>query len=158
MPLREFAEVPTPRAPGEDCLAGTNLPCRASRSLAARRRALQLGKSQITIGANLFQLIGLIAIVDRFVGDAIRVAALLKGGVIEAAGFGKLTIKRVNLHASRIEPVFEVLLYYNLISHCESRRFRDAALVRLVIVLPALLRAVSILLLVAELKKGIALR
>jgi hypothetical protein len=53
----------------------------------------EVGKSQIARGADLFQLIGLISIVDRFVRDAIGVAALLNGGVVEAAGFGQLTIK-----------------------------------------------------------------
>jgi hypothetical protein len=103
-------------------------------------------------------LIGLIAIVDRFVRDAISVAAFLNCGVIEAAGFGQLMIERGNLRAGRVEPVFEVLFDYNPVSHCESRLIRDAALVRLVTVLVALLRAVSILLQVAEFQKGIVLR
>jgi hypothetical protein len=38
------------------------------------------------------------------------------------------------LSGGRIEPVFEVLLDYNLVSHCGSRLYRDAALVRLVTV------------------------
>src|SRR5882672_11433843 len=128
-------------------------PINATQHILATR---EVGKSQIARGANLFQLIGLIVIVDRVVRDAISVAALLNGGVVEAAGFSQLAIKRGNLRAGRVESVFEVLFDYNLISHCGSRRFRDAALVRLVIVLPALLRAVSILLQVAEFKKGIA--
>src|SRR5262249_30868852 len=106
----------------------------------------EVGKSQIARGANLFQLIGLIAIVDRFVRDAVSVAALLNGGVVEAAGFGQLAIQRDNLSVGGIEPVFEVLLDYNQVSHCGSRLYRDAALVRLVTVLVALFRAVSIVL------------
>src|SRR5262249_22732690 len=94
----------------------------------------EVGKSQIARGADLFQLIGLIAIVDRFVRDAIGVAALLNGGVVEAAGFGQLAIQRDNLSVGRIEPVFEVLLDYNPVSHCGSRLYRDAVLVRLVTV------------------------
>src|SRR5882672_8240834 len=45
--------------------------------------AREVGKSQIAIGANLFQLIGLIVIVDRTAQDAIGVAALLNGGIVE---------------------------------------------------------------------------
>jgi hypothetical protein len=119
--------------------------------------AREVGKSQITIGANLFQLIGLIVVDNRVVEDAIGVATFLNGGVVEAAGFSKLMIKRGDLCAGRIEPVFEVLFYYNLISHCGSRLIREAALVRLVTVLVALFRTVSILFQVAELKKGIVL-
>src|SRR5262245_12665272 len=94
----------------------------------------EVGKDQIARGADLFQLIGLIAIVDRFVRDAIGVATLLNGGVVEAAGFGQLAIQRDNLSVGRIESVFEVLLDYNLVSHCGSPLYREAALVRLVTV------------------------
>ena len=45
-----------------------------------------------------------------------------------------LTIHRDNLSGGRIGPEFEVLLDYNLVSHCWSRLYRDAALVRLVTV------------------------
>src|SRR5262245_10718703 len=94
----------------------------------------EVGKSQIARGADLFQLIGLIAIVDRVVRDAISVATLLNCSVVEAAGFGQLAIQRDNLSGGRIESVFEVLLDYNPVSHCGSRLYRDAALVRLVAV------------------------
>jgi len=94
----------------------------------------EVGKSQIASGPDLFQLIGLIAIVDRFIRDAIGVATLLNSGVVEAAGFGQLAINRDNLSGVRIEPLFEVLLEYNPVSHCGSRLNRDAALVRLVTV------------------------
>jgi hypothetical protein len=50
------------------------------------------------------------------------------------------------LSIGRIEPVFEVLLDYNPVSHCGSRVNRDAALVRLVAMLVTLFRAVSIVL------------
>src|SRR5262245_35683916 len=106
----------------------------------------EVGKSQIARGADLFQLIGLIAIVDRCVRDAISIATLLNCGVVEATGFGQLAIQRENLSGGRVEPVFEVLLDYNQVSHCGSRLCRDAALVRLVTVLVALFRAVSIVL------------
>jgi hypothetical protein len=56
----------------------------AQHVLAAR----EVGKSQIASGADVFQLIRLIAIVDRFVRDAISVTAFLNGGIVEAAGFG----------------------------------------------------------------------
>src|SRR5262249_1167260 len=59
----------------------------------------------------------------------------LNGGIVEAAGFGQLAIHRDNLCGGRIEPEFEVLLDYNLVSHCGSRLYRDAALVRLITVL-----------------------
>jgi hypothetical protein len=88
----------------------------------------------------------------------IGVAAFLNCGIVEAASFGKFIIERDNLRAGRVEPVSEILFYYNLISHCESRLIRDAALVRLVTVLVARLRAVFILLHVAEFRKGIVLR
>jgi hypothetical protein len=94
----------------------------------------EVGKSQIARGADIFQLIGLIAIVDRFVRDAIGVATLLNGGVVEAAGFGQLAIHRDNLSGGGIEPIFEVLLDNNPVSHCGLRIYRDAALVRLVTV------------------------
>ncbi len=68
------------------------------------------------------------------VRDAIGVATLLNGGVVEAAGFGKLVIKSDNLSAGRIKPVFKVLFDYNPVSHCGSGLDRDAALVRLVTV------------------------
>jgi hypothetical protein len=54
-------------------------------------------------------LIGLIAVVDRFVRDAISIAALLNGGIVEATGLGKLKAKRVALRLCRVESVFEIL-------------------------------------------------
>src|SRR5215813_3341661 len=68
-----------------------------------------VGKGQIAGGANVLQLIGLIVIVDRFAGYTVCVAALLKGGVIEAAGFRQLAVKGDTLSAGRVKPVFEVL-------------------------------------------------
>src|SRR5882672_1972951 len=72
-------------------------------------RAGKIRKPKVALGSNLFQLVGLIAIVDRLVRDAISVASLLNGGVVEAAGFGKLMSERVALRLCRVEPVFEVL-------------------------------------------------
>src|SRR5262249_24378067 len=89
---------------------------------------------QIARGANLFQLIGLIAIVDRYMRDAISVATLLNGGVVEAAGFGQLAIQRGNLSGGQVERVFENLLDYNLVRHFRAYFCPDAALFRLVTV------------------------
>jgi hypothetical protein len=68
-----------------------------------------VGERQVAISPNLFQLISLIAIAQGFTGDAIGIAALLKGGIVEAAGFGQLAIERGNLRAGRVEPIFEIL-------------------------------------------------
>ena len=69
----------------------------------------EVGERQIALGANLFQLIGLIAIAEGFTGGAVGIAALLKGGVVEAAGFGQLAVERDGLRDGRVEPVFEIL-------------------------------------------------
>src|SRR5262249_60839951 len=65
-----------------------------------------VGKRQIAIGPNLFQLIGLIAIAEGFTGDVPGVAAFLKGGIVEAASFGRLAIERDNLSGGLEGAVF----------------------------------------------------
>jgi len=53
-------------------------------------------KTQISSGANIFQLIRLVVVVERFLGGAIGIATFLQSAVVESAGFAKL--------ASRVLP------------------------------------------------------
>src|SRR5262245_24659261 len=84
-------------------------------------RALSINQTEIAGGADVLQLIGLIAIIQRFTGHPISIAPLLQGCIVKAAGFGQLGIERNRLGGARIEPVFETLFDYNLGIHCESR-------------------------------------
>src|SRR5262245_40017154 len=83
-------------------------------------RALSINQTEIASGADVLQLIGLIAIIQRFTGHTISIAPLLQGCIVKAAGFGQLGIERNRLGSARIEPVFEILFDYKLGIHCGS--------------------------------------
>src|SRR6266511_1291832 len=84
-------------------------------------RALSINQTEIAGGSDVLQLIGLIAIIQRFTGHTISIAPLLQGCIVTAAGFGQLGIERNRLGGARIEPVFEILFDYKLGIHCGSR-------------------------------------
>src|SRR5262249_45657784 len=84
-------------------------------------RALSINQTEIAGGADVLQLIGLIAIIQRYTGHTISIAPLLQGCIVKAASFGQLGIERNPLGGARIKPVFEILFDYNLGVHCGSR-------------------------------------
>ena len=92
--------------------------------------AREVSERQIAVGANLFQLIGLIVVVDRSVTNAVRFTALLKRGIVETASFNQLAVKRHDLSVTGIKPVFKILLQLSTLLICDvllDRRLRDVA-------------------------------
>lgn len=79
-------------------------------------------KRAVTIGANLFQLVRLIVVVDRNVTNAVGVPALLKSRVIKPLRFGKLSVQKLSLLFRREQSVFESLAH--LLRH--AQRTADA--------------------------------
>ncbi len=72
----------------------------------------EVGKAQIAVRANLFQLIRLHVVIDAFTVNAPRIAPLLDASVVQTTRLAKLMIHRLNLVACRIESVLESLSQY----------------------------------------------
>jgi hypothetical protein len=92
--------------------------------------AREVSERQVAIGANLFQLIGLIVVVDRNVRNAVGIAAFVKRGIVEAASFGQLAVKRHDLSVAWVESIFEILSQLSTLLICDvllDRRLRDVA-------------------------------
>jgi hypothetical protein len=85
------------------------------RTVCAPQRILSnaiINNRGVTGSANLFKLRDLRIMRDGFSVKTPCVAPLLECGVIQAASFAKLAVQKVNLRASRIEPVFESFAYH----------------------------------------------
>ena len=90
--------------------------------------AREIFKRRIAFGADLFQLIRLIVVVDRNMTNAVGVPALLKRRIVEPTSFCELSIKELALLFRREQSVFERLLHLLGLLVCDvlfDRRFRN---------------------------------
>lgn len=73
---------------------------------------MAVGKTEVACFANFGQLCRLVVVVDRFVVRSIRLDALLKRSVVEAARFGQLYHQGFGLWPCRVQAIFERLSHY----------------------------------------------
>lgn len=72
----------------------------------------EISKAQVSVCSNLFKLIGLAVVVDRFTVNAPCVTAFLERGIVEVARLSQLTIQKVNLCARWVKAKLERLSLY----------------------------------------------
>src|SRR5438874_12512102 len=83
-----------------------------SLSAAAHLSTVAVGKTEVACFANFGQLCRWVVVVDRFVVRSIRLDALLKRSVVEAARFGPLCQQGFGLLPCRVQAIFERLSHY----------------------------------------------